>query len=149
MSNDYDNKSKQEENDPHDDDEFEEMETDEDSRDIDQTEGELTDDTNPLTGAPHEHGGRRRVKIKKRIRIKKKTSSKRKYKKVFERIIWILFIVGFLTAVYILVNQLGITDEKYKPTKKRGMLLKPHQGKTPPFCIITIKQNCNACVNSI
>lgn len=105
--------------------------------------GETTDattgDADKEPGAPshaHRHSHeRRRVKIKKRIRVKKKTSSRRFYKKIVERIIWIAFIAGFITALVILFKQLNISDEKYKGSKKKVQLIIPlapcHAGTDP------------------
>jgi len=148
MTNDNNNKSKQAEEKTSNDDEFEEMEVDDDLSAEEQTEGEIIDNTNS-SEVPHEgHGRRRRIKIKKRIRVKKKTNSKRKYKKVFERIIWITFIVGFVAAIIILIKQLGINDDKYKATKKRSMIMKSNNSNQIMLCDAN-KQFPPAFVNSI
>lgn len=152
MSNNFENKSRQGKSEPDNDDEFEEMEVEEDAdenaSDDTETGGEITDIT-ANTDTSHKGHRRRRVKIKKRIRVKKKTSSKRKYKKVFERIIWIAFIVGFITVLYILFNQLGINDEKYKSTKKRSMFVPFKGNNTTMIVLLANKQNPHAGVNSI
>ncbi|MEO8149734.1 MAG: hypothetical protein ABI723_18995 [Bacteroidia bacterium] len=148
MSDNSENKSKPENKKPSNDDEFEDLEEYYDDSDPDQTGGEIIDNTDSSSGT-HSGPHRRRVKIKKRVRVKKKTSAKRKYKKLIERIIWIVFIAGFITALYILFNQLGITDEKYKATKKRVMLMPLPQGNSTTFVLIDDKQNRPVNVNSI
>jgi hypothetical protein len=59
---------------------------------------------------------KKRIKIKKKIKVRKKSST-RKYKKLIERLIWILVILGFIAALVVLVNELDINDAKYKKKK--------------------------------
>jgi len=109
-----------------DDNEFEEMESDSDNPETQQ--GEVIDDTNLDNPERRRRRSKKRVKIKTRVRVKKKSSSSNKYKKLIERLIWIAFIVAFVTALVILYKQLGFNDSKYKSTK-RTMLLKPYKQK--------------------
>lgn len=67
----------------------------------------------------HHHGRRRRVR--KRIRIKKKTNPGKKLKKVAEKILWAVIIIGFIATLIIMVRQLNVVDEKNKKTKTSFM----------------------------
>ncbi len=140
MDKKFENKGKQEEHDDTNDDGLEEMEVDDESGNGD-TNGEVIDHSSSADVTHEHHGRRRRVKIRKKIRVKKKTSSKRKYKKLFERIVWTLFIVGFFAALYILFKQLELTDEKAKSGKRRSMILPHYKHNAMLLCNIEKKQN--------
>jgi hypothetical protein len=81
---------------------------------------DFTDKSNAVSGDEqnekqlHKH----RVKVKKRIRVKRNSGSKRSYKKKLEKLIWVLFILGFIAALVILYKQLGINDSRYKTNKR-------------------------------
>ena len=67
-----------------------------------------------------EHHGRRR-RVRKRIRIKKKSSSGKKIKKLAEKIIWTLILIGFIVTLIFMVRELNVVDEKNKKTKPTTM----------------------------
>lgn len=93
------------------------------------TESEIIDDTAPdsdesfpdwTSGSSKPSGRRRtkrRIKIKKKIKVKKK-SSNRKTKKLLERIVWAVVIIGFVIALTIMIKEMDISDEKYRSKKK-------------------------------
>jgi|GEM_PF-4390772 len=86
----------------------------------------------PSEGGEHHHGRRRRVR--KRIRIKKKASPKKKIKKLAEKLIWVIIILGFIATLIIMVRQLNIVDEKNKKSKSTSFnssifLLKQFNGR--------------------
>ncbi len=72
---------------------------------------------------PSKH--RRKRRVRKRIRIKKKPNKKKKIKKLAERIIWILFIAGFIYTIIELMKQLDIQDERSRKKKKGTYLNLP------------------------
>ena len=84
--------------------------------------GEVVNDTTG-TGIERRRRTKHRVKVKTRVRVKRKTDSKKRYKKLAEKLIWVLFIVGFVAALVVLYQQLGINDSKYK-SNKRTMFIK-------------------------
>ncbi|MBK8846332.1 MAG: hypothetical protein IPO27_07060 [Bacteroidetes bacterium] len=100
----------------------------EDHEELD-TDGEISDDTSiegdegypNWTRGIKEPSGRRRVKrrikVKRKIKVKKK-SSNRNTKKLAERIIWIVVIIGFIIALTIMIREMDISDEKYRSKKK-------------------------------
>lgn len=132
MSNESENKSKTSvDTHPSENDEFEEMEVEEeidDPTDLDdEIEGEIISPDNDFDVSPsgterRHHRKKRRIKVKKRVRVSKKKSSKRFYKKLVERVIWAVFIAGFITVLVVLFKQLDISDEKYKSGKKKGWI---------------------------
>jgi hypothetical protein len=101
-----------------------------------------------------EHGSgrrrrtKRRVKVKTRIRVKKKTDSKKKYKKLLEQIVWFLFIAGFIVALVILYQQLGINDANYK-NNKRTSIDKPFPSSQLAEIQYFSKQKSNSIVMGI
>ena len=63
---------------------------------------------------------RRRIKVRKRVRIKKKISPRKKAKKLFETVIWIIAIFAFIATLIMLVMQLEL-NSKHMPKKKSGL----------------------------
>lgn len=84
---------------------------------------------------------RRRRRVRKRIRIKKKPSAKKKIKKIGEKVLWIIFIVGFIITMLVMMKQLDVTDDnpkgKKKKTSSEGMI-------TPPIQFLKIKETAKA-----
>ncbi|HNQ12958.1 MAG TPA: hypothetical protein PKH65_09405 [Bacteroidia bacterium] len=78
------------------------------------TEPEILDGEEPNDFTSERH----RVKVRKRIRVRKKKGSRRKFKKLFEYLIWAIVIVGFITTLVIMIKELDISDDKYKKAKK-------------------------------
>lgn len=106
--------------------------------------GEVIDNTKD--GNPERRRrSKRRVKVKTRVRVKKKTDSKKKYKKLVEQLIWVLFIAGFVTALVILYQQLGINDSKYK-SNKRTLLLEQYKPSQIAEIQYQNKHNSNSIV---
>ncbi len=91
----------------------------------DETEG---DDENNFEGEViEEHLGsgsrgkrRKKIKIRKRVKIKRKASPKKRVKKTFETIIWIVVVAAFVTTLVILILQLDL-NTKNKKVRKVGM----------------------------
>jgi hypothetical protein len=79
-----------------------------------QDEQEVSQDGNHSTGRSG-----RKIRVRKRIRIRKKPSAKKKLKKYAERAFWVLVVVGFITALIILVMELDIRDDRYKKAKPK------------------------------
>ena len=77
------------------------------------------DNGNPSEKRGTHHGRRRRVR--KRIRIKKKSSSSKKIKKLAEKIIWTLIIIGFIVTLIFMVRELNVVDEKNKKNKSTSL----------------------------
>lgn len=133
--------------------EYEDVEEEIDDPD-DKNEEETENDSS--TSHSHSSDGRhrrhsrkkRRIKIKKRVRVKKKTSSKRKYKKFFETLIWIILIGGFITALVVLFNTLEINDSKYKGGKKTMNEPVKHQNLNETYQL-ACKQNSTLNVSCI
>lgn len=125
---------------------------------IDDTQEKEDSDNESDSSSAHSHSsdGRRRrhsrtkkrIKVKKRIRVKKKTSGKRKYKKFFETIIWIVLIAGFLTAIVVLFNTLELNDAKYKGGKRTMNERGIQQNRIDKNQLYT-KQKSSSIVNSI
>jgi hypothetical protein len=80
---------------------------------------ENTEDNQQHEGGERHH--RRRRRVRRRIRIKKKSSPKKKIKKLAEKVIWAIIIIGFIATLVIMVRQLNIVDEKNKKTKSSSM----------------------------
>jgi len=97
----------------------------------DEFEGEESegDDENDFEGEViEEHldsSGRRRrrrkkIKIRKRVKIKRKASPKKRVKKTFETIIWVIVVAAFVTTLVILILQLDF-NTKNKKIRSVGM----------------------------
>ena len=69
---------------------------------------------------PHPNRVRRRIKVRKRVRIKKKPSSKKKFKKIGEKLFWIGLVIAFIVSLIIMIVQLDISDKKFRNSGKRG-----------------------------
>ncbi|MBS1764986.1 MAG: hypothetical protein JSS90_08485 [Bacteroidetes bacterium] len=63
-----------------------------------------------------EEGKGKRIRVRKRIRIKKKSDPKKKMKKIFRIIVWILVIISFIATIVVLFSESDIT---YQQTKKQ------------------------------
>lgn len=109
--------------------------------------GEVIDDTKEVN-PERRRRSKRRVKVKTRVRVKRKTDSKKRYKKLVEQLIWVLFIAGFVTALVILYQQLGINDSKYK-SNKRTLLTVPFKPSQIAEIQYLNKQNSNSIVMAI
>ncbi len=95
------------------------MSEDKDHMSPDQDSMPQADDPNQVPGASsHPQRKRVRVKVKKRIRIKQKPNSKKKFKKIGERALWTLIIVGFVVSLIIMVMELDMRDERFKAKQK-------------------------------
>lgn len=83
--------------------------------------GETGDDQQEKGSGNGEGSGmqRRRRRVRKRIRIKKKPSAKKKIKKIGERLLWIIFIAGFIITMIIMMKQLDVRDESAKSKRKK------------------------------
>jgi len=57
---------------------------------------------------------RKKVKIRKRVKIKRKASPKKRIKKTFEIIIWIIVVAAFVTTLVILILQLDLNTKNKK-----------------------------------
>lgn len=113
----------------------------------DHDSGEVIDNTKE--GNPERRRrSKRRVKVKTRVRVKKKTDSKKRYKKLIEQLVWVLFIAGFVTALVILYQQLGINDSKYKSNKRTQLLAPFKPGQIAEIQYLN-KQNSNSIVMAI
>lgn len=69
-----------------------------------------------------ESSGRRRkkIKIRKRVKIKRKSSPKKRVKKTFETIIWVIVVAAFVATLVILILQLDL-NTKNKKVRSVGM----------------------------
>jgi hypothetical protein len=68
---------------------------------------------------PNHHGKvRRRIKVRKKIRVRQKPSVKKKLLKLAEKLFWVIIVVGFITALIVMVVELDIQDENLKNKKK-------------------------------
>lgn len=98
-----------------------------DSEIVDENESD-SDDENDFEGEvieEHLGSGRRRrrrkkIKIRKRVKIKRKASPKKRVKKTFETIIWIIVVAAFVTTLVILILQLDL-NTKNKKIRSVGM----------------------------
>ena len=112
----------------------EELNEDEnDSEIVDENESD-SDDENDFEGEViEEHLGsgwrrrrRKKIKIRKRVKIKRKASPKKRVKKSFETIIWIIVVAAFVTTLVILILQLDL-NTKNKKIRSVGMNDEPEQ----------------------
>jgi hypothetical protein len=76
------------------------------------------DDGHGTHGSPHPNRVRRRIKVRKRVRIKKKPSSRKKFKKLGEKLFWIGLVIAFIVSLIIMIVQLDISDKKFKKQRK-------------------------------
>ena len=88
---------------------------------LNEDENELNDENDFEGEIVEEHlssgeRGRRRkkVKIRKRVKIKRKATPKKRVKKTFETLIWIIVVVAFITTLIILVVQLDLNPKSKK-----------------------------------
>jgi hypothetical protein len=106
----------------------EELNEDENDNEIEDENEQYGDDENDFEGEViEEHlgsGGKRRrrkkIKIRKRVKIKRKASPKKRVKKTFETIIWIIVAAAFVTTLVILILQLDL-NTKNKKIRSVGM----------------------------
>jgi hypothetical protein len=106
----------------------EELNEDENDNEIEDENEQYGDDENDFEGEViEEHlgsGGKRRrrkkIKIRKRVKIKRKASPKKRVKKTFETIIWIIVVAAFVTTLVILILQLDL-NTKNKKVRSVGM----------------------------
>lgn len=68
----------------------------------------------------HPNRVRRRIKVRKRVRIKKKPSSRKKFKKIGEKLFWIGLVIAFIVSLIIMIVQLDISDKKFKKQRKKS-----------------------------
>lgn len=90
-----------------------------------ETEGDEEDDFEGEVIEEHlrQSGKRRRrkkIKIRKRVKIKRKASPKRRVKKTFETIIWVIVAAAFVATLVILILQLDL-NTKSKKIRSVGM----------------------------
>ena len=64
---------------------------------------------------------RQKIKVRKKVKVKKKKSS-RKYKKLFEKIFWILVVGGFIATLVLLVRELDIFKDKRNLPRGKSFL---------------------------
>ncbi len=106
----------------------EELNEDENDNEIEDENEQYGDDENDFEGEvieEHLGSGRRRrrrkkIKIRKRVKIKRKASPKKRVKKTFETIIWIIVVAAFVTTLVILILQLDL-NTKNKKIRSVGM----------------------------
>jgi hypothetical protein len=85
----------------------------------DETEGDDESDFEGEVIEEHLDSGRRRrrhkkVKIRKRVKIKRKASPKKRIKKTFEPILWIIVVAAFVITLVILILQLDLNTKNKK-----------------------------------
>jgi cell division septal protein FtsQ len=88
---------------------------------LNEDENELNDENDFEGEIVEEHlssgeRGRRRkkVKIRKRVKIKRKATPKKRVKKTFETLIWIIVVIAFITTLVILILQLDLNTKNKK-----------------------------------
>lgn len=111
------NPSDEELNEDENDNEFED-ENESDSDDENDFEGEVIEEH---LGSGRRRRRRKKIKIRKRVKIKRKTSPKKRVKKTFETIIWIIVLAAFVTTLVILILQLDL-NTKNKKIRSVGMI---------------------------
>ena len=108
------NPSDEELNEDENDNEFEDESDSEDENDF---EGEVIEEH---LGSGRRRRRRKKIKIRKRVKIKRKASPKKRVKKTFETIIWIIVVAAFVTTLVILILQLDL-NTKNKKIRSVGM----------------------------
>lgn len=94
-----------------------EIEDESDSDDEKDFEGEVIEEH---LGSGRRRRRRKKIKIRKRVKIKRKASPKKRVKKTFETIIWIIVVAAFVTTLVILILQLDL-NTKNKKIRSVGM----------------------------
>jgi hypothetical protein len=72
------------------------------------------DNFQPLADDSTFDKSRGRVKVRKRIRVKRKKNPKKKIRKLLEKVIWTIVIVAFVITLFYLLNELDLSDRRYK-----------------------------------
>ena len=98
--------------------EEEEIEVDDEGDDKNDFEGEVIEEHLGHSGKRKRR--RKKIKIRKRVKIKRKSSPKKRVKKTFETIIWIIVVAAFVTTLVILILQLDL-NTKNKKIRSVGM----------------------------
>lgn len=83
----------------------------------DDFQGEIIEDH---LGSKRRRRSRKKIKIRKRVKIKRKASPKKRVKKTFEMIMWIIVVAAFVTTLVILILQLDF-NTKNKKIRSVGM----------------------------
>ena len=81
-------------------------------------EGEVIEEHLGGTGSVRRR--RKKIKIRKRVKIKRKASPKKRVKKTFETILWIIVVAAFVITLVILILQLDL-NTKNKKVRSTGI----------------------------
>jgi len=79
-----------------------------------------------VQGSERHHGERERIRT--RIRVKKKKGPKKRLRKLFDKLIWIVVIILFILTLFYLVRELDLNDQRFK--KKKTSMVKSAQEMT-------------------
>jgi hypothetical protein len=95
-----------------------EFEDETEGNDENDFEGEIIEEH--LDSSGRRRRRRKKIKIRKRVKIKRKASPKKRVKKTFETIIWVIVVASFVTTLVILILQLDF-NTKNKKIRSVGM----------------------------